>query len=163
MTAIHTPAELLQTFASIRMAPVGGGRAVHKPLLILFWLGRLQRNEPRTAAFADVEGAFKQLLTEFGTASAPATRQLPFWHLCNDAGGNIWQLESACGIAIATQGSAPGVTWFRAQGVRAGFAPAVDALLRADKRCAPAWRGNCCNSTFRKRYTQTLRRKSGWT
>ena len=133
MPAIHTAADILQTFATIRMAPVGGGRAVHKPLLILFWLGRLQRNEPRTAAFADVEAAFKQLLTEFGTASAPATRQLPFWHLCNDAGGNIWQLESAGGIAIATQGPAPGVSWFRAEGVRAGFAPAVDALLRSDQ------------------------------
>jgi len=60
MPAIHTAADILQTFATIRMAPVGGGRAVHKPLLILFWLGRLQRNEPRTAAFADVEAAFKQ-------------------------------------------------------------------------------------------------------
>lgn len=133
MTAIHTATDLLQTFASIRMAPVGGSRAVHKPLLILFWLGRLQRNEPRTATFADVEGAFKQLLTEFGTASAPATRKLPFWHLCNDANGNIWQLESAGGIAIATQGPAPGFTWFRAEGVRAGFTPGVDALLRSNQ------------------------------
>lgn len=133
MPAMATPAEVLQTFANIRMAPASGGRAVHKPLLILFWLGRLERGEPRLAAFADVEGAFKQLLAEFGSANAPATRQLPFWHLCNDADGSVWQLESAGGIAIATQGPAPGVTWFRDQGVRAGFAPVVDSLLRADQ------------------------------
>jgi len=78
MPAMTTPSEVLQTFANIRMAPAGGGRAVHKPLLVLFWLGRLERGEPRLALFADVEGAFKQLLTEFGSANAPVTRQLPF-------------------------------------------------------------------------------------
>ena len=133
MSAMSSPGEVLQTFAHIRMAPVGGGRAVHKPLLVLFWLGRLERGEPRLAAFADVEGAFKQLLTEFGSANAPLTRQLPFWHLCNDAEGSVWQLASSGGIALSTQGAAPGVTWFRAQGILAGFAPELDALLSADQ------------------------------
>jgi len=128
-----TQTEVLQTFANIRMAPAGGGRAVHKPLLVLFWLGRLERGEPRLALFADVEGAFKQLLAEFGSANAPSTRQLPFWHLCNDADGKVWQLESPGGIAIATQGPAPGVTWFREHGMKAGFAPELDALLRANR------------------------------
>jgi putative restriction endonuclease len=133
MHAMTSPDELLQTFANIRMAPAGGGRAVHKPLLILFWLGRMERSEPRVAAFADVEGAFKQLLTEFGSANSPNTRHYPFWFLGNDADGNIWQLESVGGIALSTQGSAPGITWFREQGVLAGFAPDVDALLRGNK------------------------------
>ena len=128
-----TQTEVLQTFANIRMAPAGGGRAVHKPLLVLFWLGRLERGEPRLALFADVEGAFKQLLAEFGSANAPSTRQLPFWHLCNDADGKVWQLESLGGIAIPTQGPAPGVTWFREHGLKAGFAPEPDALLRANQ------------------------------
>jgi len=59
MAALLTADDVLQTIATIRMAPAGGGRAVHKPLLLLFWLGRLERAEPRLAAFADVEGAFK--------------------------------------------------------------------------------------------------------
>lgn len=125
--------EVLQTFANIRMAPAGGGRAVHKPLLVLFWLGRLERGEPRLAAFAEVEDAFKQLLTEFGSANSPVTRQLPFWHLCNDAEGRVWELQSSSGIAVATQGPAPGVTWFRDKGLMAGFVPTLDALLRADR------------------------------
>ena len=129
-----TPTEVLQTFANIRMAPAGGGRAVHKPLLVLFWLGRLERGEPRLALFADVEGAFKQLLVEFGSANAPSTRQLPFWHLCNDGDGKVWQLESASGIVIPTQGPAPGVTWFREHGLKAGFAPELDAMLRGDRQ-----------------------------
>ncbi|GBU15383.1 HNH endonuclease [Polaromonas sp.] len=133
MTAITTSGEVLQTFANIRMAPASGRRAVHKPLLILFWLGRLERGESRLAAFTDVEDAFKQLLTQFGSANAPVTRQLPFWHLCNDADGKVWQLESSDGIAIATQGPALGVIWFRQQGLKAGFVPALDALLRVNR------------------------------
>jgi len=129
-----TPTEVLQTFANIRMAPAGGGRAVHKPMLVLFWLGRLERGEPRLALFADVEDAFKQLLVEFGSVNAPSTRQLPFWHLCNDGDGKVWQLESASGIAVQTQGAAPGVIWFRDHGLKAGFAPELDSMLRGDRQ-----------------------------
>ena len=80
-----TPDELLLLFSHLRMAPVNGGRAIHKPLLVLFWLGRLDRGEPRLARFVEVEARFKQLLTEFGSSNSPQTRHLPFWHLCNDA------------------------------------------------------------------------------
>jgi putative restriction endonuclease len=133
MPALTISGDVLQTFANIRMAPAGGGRAVHKPLLVLFWLGRLERGEPRLAAFSNVDEAFRQLLTEFGSTNAPVTRQLPFWHLCNDAEGKVWQLESPAGIAVATQGPSPGVTWFGEQRILAGFSPKLDALLRADR------------------------------
>lgn len=131
---VHTQmsAGILEKISRIRMAPTGGGRAVHKPLLILFWLGRLERKESRMAAFADVESAFRQLLVEFGSANSPNTRHYPFWYLGNDAEGSVWQLESAGGIVISTQGAAPGITWFRNQGIKAGFTPEVDAELRAD-------------------------------
>jgi putative restriction endonuclease len=125
--------EVLQIFAHIRMAPAGGGRAVHKPLLVLLWLARLDRGEPRLALFGNVELAFKQLLEEFGSANAPSTRQLPFWHLCNDGDGKVWQLETDGGIAIPTQGPSRGITWFREHRLKAGFSPEMDALLRADK------------------------------
>ncbi len=127
------PNEVLQIFANIRMAPVGGGRAVHKPLLVLLWLARLERGEARLALFVAVEQAFKQVLEEFGSANAPSTRQLPFWHLCNDGDGKVWRLESASGIATPTQGPSRGISWFRENGLKAGFAPELDALLRTDK------------------------------
>jgi putative restriction endonuclease len=127
------PHEILQIFASIRMAPAGGGRAVHKPLLILLWLARLQRGEPRLALFADVEDPFRQLLVDYGSLNSPNTRQLPFWHLCNDADGTVWALETECGIRVAATGAAPGLRWFRESHLRAGFTPAVDDQLRHDE------------------------------
>ena len=128
-----TPQELLAVFGNLRMAPTNGGRAIHKPLLILFWLGRLERGEPRLARFADVEGTFKQLLVEFGSSNSPQTRQLPFWHLCNDAGGMVWELRSGHGIQIQMLGSAPGLTWFRQNDVHTGFVASVDEQLRSDR------------------------------
>jgi len=125
-----TAQELLAIFGNLQMAPAGGGRAVHKPLFVLFWLARLERGEPRLARFAEVEGSFKQVLTEFGSSNSPNTRHLPFWHLCNDADGKVWELQTERCIQIQTMGAAPGLTWLRQNDVRAGFTPAVDDLLR---------------------------------
>jgi len=125
-----TAQELLATFGNLQMAPAGGGRAVHKPLLVLFWLARLERGEPRLARFVEVEDSFKQLLIEFGSSNSPNTRHLPFWHLCNDADGKIWELRTERGIQIQTMGAAPGLAWLRQNDVRAGFTPAFDDLLR---------------------------------
>lgn len=132
MTAtMMTAQQLLRVFRNVRMAPIGGGRAVHKPLLLLFWLARLQRGEPRLVAYADVEGPFRQLLIEFGSSNAPNTRQLPFWHLGNDADGSLWELQSETGIGLPTNsGSAPSARWMRENRIRAGLTVPVDALLR---------------------------------
>ncbi len=125
-----TADELLSTFSSLHMAPANGGRAVHKPLLVLFWLARIERGEPRLARFVTVDGAFKNLLTEFGSSNSPNTRHLPFWHLGNDADGAVWELQTERGIRILTTGPAPGLTWLRQRDVRAGFTPVFDELLR---------------------------------
>ncbi|MEP6972068.1 MAG: phosphorothioated DNA-binding restriction endonuclease [Betaproteobacteria bacterium] len=125
--------EMLAAFGNLRMAPANGGRAIHKPLLILFWLGRLERGESRLARFAVVEEKFKRLLVEFGASNSPQTRQLPFWHLCNDAGGVVWELRSGFGIQIQVRGGAPGLTWFRQNEVQAGFVASVDEQLRSDR------------------------------
>ena len=125
-----TPDELLLIFSRLRMAPANGGRAIHKPLLVLFWLGRLERGEPRLARFVEVEARFKQLLTEFGSSNSPQTRHLPFWHLCNDADGAVWELQTERGIRVKVEGDSPGVTWFRQNDIRCGFTSTIDDLLR---------------------------------
>ena len=78
----------LKTFERIRVFQRGEQRAVHKPLLILYALGRIARGEARMVEFAQMEGAFKQLLTEFGPSSAGASRHYPFWHL------GVWAAET---------------------------------------------------------------------
>lgn len=44
----------------------GGERAPHKPLVLLYALGRLQHTGTSKMAYADVEKDLKRLLDEFG-------------------------------------------------------------------------------------------------
>lgn len=147
-----TRRDLLAIFSGIRMAPAGAGRAVHKPLLLLFWLARLDRGDPRLARFAEVEGKFKQLLTEFGSSNSPNTRHLPFWHLCNDAGGQVWELQTASGMQIQAAGAAPGLAWFHQNDVRAGFAAPIDEQLRDD----PHLRAALARHLLANHFSETL-------
>lgn len=70
--------------AAIRAWRRGGERAPHKPLLLLYALGRLQRlgvNSP--VAFSDAEGPLRALLGEFGPPRATSPGY-PFHHLATD-------------------------------------------------------------------------------
>ena len=72
----------------------GGERAPHKPLLLLYSLGRLQRTGSSVMAFADVERDLDALLEEFG----PPRRTnpgYPFHHLVSDG---LWIVRTPSGI-----------------------------------------------------------------
>lgn len=84
----HISQDVLKAFERIRVFQRGEQRAVHKPLLILLALARTAQDAPRMMTFEDIEGQFKDLLTEFGPSSAPSSRHYPFWHLATDASGN---------------------------------------------------------------------------
>src|SRR5690606_33311599 len=119
-------------FDSIRVFQRGERRAVHKPLLILYAVARVARGEPRMVDFAELEGPFKALLEQFAPSSAVASRHYPFWHLATDGGGAIWQLEGPANIVNRPPASTPNLTELRKAHVHGGFAPDVDAALRAD-------------------------------
>jgi putative restriction endonuclease len=55
-------------------------RAVHRPVLLLYMLGRAQRHEPREVGFVEVEKALKAALATLGSAKKPDAL-LPFWHM----------------------------------------------------------------------------------
>ena len=122
----------LKTFERIRVFQRGEQRAVHKPLLILYALGRIARGEARMVEFAQMEGAFKQLLTEFGPSSAGASRHYPFWHLASDDHGALWQLQGPAELLRRPSGATPNLGELRSLHVQGGFAPELDARLRAD-------------------------------
>ncbi|HEY8380390.1 MAG TPA: HNH endonuclease [Nannocystis sp.] len=89
-------AELLARFDAIRQAQLRGyGRAPHKPLFLLYLLGRLQRRPPGDRAplrvtYAEVDEAVSPLIDEFGPPAKDAHRAArPFFHL--DA--TLWRLD----------------------------------------------------------------------
>ena len=83
----------LERVTSVRAWKRGDERAPHKPLLLLFLLGRIQRTGTSTVAFAEAEQPLAQLLNEFGPPRK-SSMAYPFHHLQNDG---FWTVETQDG------------------------------------------------------------------
>lgn len=83
--------ELLDKFNQVNVWQRGDKRAPHKPLLLLYALGRCDRHEGNEIPYLDVERDVRQLLIDFGPPSAPRP-EMPFWYLQNDG---LWFVHGA--------------------------------------------------------------------
>jgi putative restriction endonuclease len=113
----------LQRVANIRAWSKGGVRAPHKPLLLLYALGRLQRlgsNAP--TPYAEAEKPLDALLAEFGPPH-PTTSVYPFHHLTSDG---LWVVKTSTG-----EGS-PGATKTAMRQATGELAPDFAAALLDD-------------------------------
>lgn len=126
--------EILSAFTRLKIFQRGEQRAVHKPLLVLFALGRIAKGDERLMDFATTEGELKRLLQEFGPSSAASTRHYPFWHLATDADGALWQLHGPHNILDRPRGVTPNLTELRENHIRGGFSPGVFEALKTDGR-----------------------------
>jgi putative restriction endonuclease len=122
LTVVNGGEDWLARVGSIRAWRRGGVRAPHKPLLLLYALGRLQGDRTNAAiSFADAEGPLRDLLDEYGPPN-PTSPGYPFHHLTNDG---LWVVNTEAG-----RGSpGPNLGALRSQGARgqldAGFAQAL--------------------------------------
>ncbi|MFD5493700.1 phosphorothioated DNA-binding restriction endonuclease [Streptomyces sp. NPDC127091] len=76
--------------AELRQWSRGGVRAPHKPLLLLYALGRFQEDTDGELAYSAVEEDLKRLLAEYGPPR-PTTPAYPFHHLVGDG---VWEVRS---------------------------------------------------------------------
>jgi len=91
------PEELKQAIQNIKMWQRSGERAPHKPLLLLYALGRLSRGEPLQMLYAEVKDHLKELLNEFGPVRHKQEPCYPFIRLSNDrlpqSDAGFWQVQ----------------------------------------------------------------------
>ena len=76
--------------AEIRQHSSQGRRAPHKPLLMLYALGRLERGGRSQVTFAEAEEPLQDLLLAYGPPGTGATPQYPFRRLENDG---LWTVD----------------------------------------------------------------------
>ena len=109
--------------AHIRAWSRGGIRAPHKPLLLLYALGRLQRFGANTpVAYSEAEAPLDELLTDYGPPRTTSP-SYPFHHLTSDG---VWVVTSDAGPG--SPGSTKGV--LRSSSATGELAPEfADALL----------------------------------
>jgi putative restriction endonuclease len=88
----HNVEQLKQIFTHITVWKRGAERAPHKPLLLLYALGKCQRGESRAIPYAEVDPALQRLLRTFGPPRKSYHSEYPFWRLQQDG---IWELHGA--------------------------------------------------------------------
>jgi putative restriction endonuclease len=92
---------LLKQFRDLNVWRRGEERAPHKPLLVLFALGRLNAQAPRLIPFDELEKPLVRLLEEFGPPRKSIHPELPFFHLQSDG---VWEIEENSPLTLR-QGS----------------------------------------------------------
>ncbi|KPI02310.1 hypothetical protein OK074_5311 [Actinobacteria bacterium OK074] len=114
----------LERVATLRQWSRDGVRAPHKPLLLLYALGRFQEDAEGQLAYTAVESDLRQLLVEYGPARA-TTPAYPFHHLVSDG---VWEVRSDRG------GGSPGtgVRELRASRAVGRLAPELRVALRRE-------------------------------
>ena len=121
--------QILQRFETLRQWGSGGERAPHKPLLVLYAIGKLLRGEDRLISYADdIEENLKNLLREFGPRRDHYNPQFPFWRLQNDG---VWEVSDADQIRQTASGDAY-ITDLRNYNVSGGFNETISEQLQND-------------------------------
>ncbi len=110
--------------ATLRQWTNNGARAPHKPLLLLYALGRYQQDADQELGYSAVEEDLKRLLAEYGPGNR-TTPAYPFHHLVSDG---VWEVRTRRGAG--SPGS--GVRELRNSGAAGRLTRDLRAALRRD-------------------------------
>ncbi|KOG90000.1 restriction endonuclease, partial [Streptomyces varsoviensis] len=114
----------LERIAKLRQWTGHGVRAPHKPLLLLYALGRFQEDADGELRYSAVEEDLKRLLIEYGPANK-TTPAYPFHHLVSDG---VWEVRTDRGPGSP----GTGVLELRASGAAGRLAPELRSALRRE-------------------------------
>ena len=118
---------ILTRFDDLNTWKQGDQRAPHKPLLVLYALGRWQQGKAEVS-YVEAEPDLAALLREFGPPRKSDHPEQPFWRLQRDG---VWTVNAPAGMPLKTGDDIARVTALRSHDVRAGFSPEVQAALTA--------------------------------
>lgn len=122
-----TAEELRHRFDNITVWKKGDQRAPHKPLLLLYALGRCYHEGRRLLPYLEVDKHIGQLLKAFGP-SRPARPNDPFWHLRND---DIWVISDVDRLERQKNRPKPLVSSLKEVNPGAGFPEPIFQFLRS--------------------------------
>jgi putative restriction endonuclease len=114
----------IERVEQVRRWTRNGERAPHKPLLLLYALGRYQADGGAPVRFSEAEGQLNELLAEFGPPrkSSPG---YPFHHLTSDG---LWIVRTADGRSSP----GPNLSELRGSGAEGSLSPDLLGALNSD-------------------------------
>ena len=95
--------DILERFQTLRTWRNRDHRAPHKPLLIIWMIGRCLNGESRLAPFELVDFELTRLLQRFGPAAQSPNTHYPFWRLQND---EVWEIDRPHLVGTTSSGNA---------------------------------------------------------
>ena len=130
----------MERLSGLRRAQIGGHRAPHKPLLLLWLFGRFAATGSALAPYAEAADPVSWLINDFGppVASPALERQraaMPFVHLERE----LWELRDHSGHGIGPD-AAERTRWLLDHGAVGQIRPEVTALLADSTTLAAAAR-----------------------
>ncbi|WP_189931346.1 phosphorothioated DNA-binding restriction endonuclease [Streptomyces sulfonofaciens] len=114
----------IERVGNLRQWSRNGLRAPHKPLLLLYALGRFQREPDRALRYSEIEHDLKALLQDYGPPHRTSP-SYPFHHL---AGDGVWEVLTDRG----TTSSGTGVRALRESGAQGRLVPELRSALSGD-------------------------------
>ncbi len=121
--------ELLDRFRHVNVWQRGDRRAPHKPLLLLYALGRCSRNAGHEIPYLDVERDLRRLLVDFGPPSTPRP-EMPFWYLQNDG---LWFVKTSQPLELRKGRADPKRSEFLKKNPIGGLPSDVYSILANDR------------------------------
>lgn len=122
-----TANDLLERLAAVRPHKAHGRRAPHKPLMLLFALGRVRLGpDQRLIPYTVAEARFKELWDDFGRPGGDANPHYPFWRLRKDNG--LWEVPEESSLSTTSKGDLH-IGQARDLGITGGFPEDVHDLL----------------------------------
>ena len=121
--------EILDLFDQINVWKRGDLRAPHKPLLLLYALGKCARDEKREIPYHEVDENLRPLLIEFGPSRKSYHTEYPFWRLQNDG---IWKVSDTDKLELRLSSTDAKKSELLKHDVYGGFTESVYQALQRD-------------------------------
>lgn len=122
-----------------------GQRALHKPLLVLYALGRWQRGDFNDIPFKVVTVDLTALLKAFGPPRKTFHPEYPFWRLQSDG---VWNVQSDRPMKSRASNSDPKKSELLAANARGGFSAEVKFALKGCPNYVTAIASSLLNHHF---------------
>lgn len=124
--------EIIRRFETLNVWKRDGKRAPHKPLLVLYAIGRMLHDGIPLIPYSEIEVDLKRLLQQFSPTQSDKRPHYPFWRLRKN---NVWEVTHADRIRQTSKGDAF-VRDLRDYNVSGGFTEDVFHELESDPRLA---------------------------
>ncbi|MFE2034371.1 phosphorothioated DNA-binding restriction endonuclease [Streptomyces scopuliridis] len=114
----------IERVGNLRQWTQNGERAPHKPLLMLYALGRFQRQPEQSLRYSDIEHDLRELLQDYGPTHRTSP-SYPFHHLVSDG---VWEVRTERGA----DSPGTGVRVLRESGARGRLVSGLRDALASD-------------------------------